>query len=144
MLEKINHCDSTAEILEAKAGPNKADEIPVQVRFCDSYLESVKAHPATGDSIKKFVAAKIQDPLASYGGSDTHFVGNGPFGGLKLKHAHISQDLSIVYRMHSKPIFLDLYGIFSHKELGTSNSPNVKTQKIMAKKFATQTFKENK
>lgn len=144
MPEKIHNCDLTAEMLEAKPGSNNADEIPLQVRFCDSYLASVKVHPDTGESIKKFITAKRQDPLASYGGSDTHFVGNGPFGGLKLKHAHISQDLSIVYRVHSKPTILDLYGVFSHKELGTGNAPNVKTQKIMAKKFATQTFNENK
>lgn len=114
-----------------------------QIRLCDLYVQTVKAHPEAAAGIAKFIAAKSADPLQSYGGSDTHFVGEGPIGrlGLKIKHAHISQDLSIVYRVHGKPTTVDIYGVFSHKELGTGNAPNVKLQKAMGKKFTNQEFK---
>lgn len=117
--------------------------MPAQIRLCNLYAESVKAHPEAVQGLAKFIAAKAADPIASYGGSDTHFVGEGPIGrlGLKIKHAHISQDLSVVYRVHSKPTLVDIYGVFSHKELGTGNAPNVKMQKAMGKKFSNQEFK---
>ena len=117
--------------------------MPAQIRLCDLYVESVKAHPEAAQGIAKFMAAKTADPNVSYGKSDTHFVSEGPIGrlGLKIKHAHVSQDLSVVYRVHSKPTLVDIYGVFSHKELGTGNAPNVKIQKSMAKKFSNQEFK---
>ena len=117
--------------------------MPAQIRLCNLYAESVVAHPEAAQGIAKFIAAKSADPVAPSGKSDTHFVADGPIGklGLKIKHAHVSQDLSMVYRVHGKPSIVDLYGVFSHKELGTGNSPNIKIQKQMAKKFSNQEFK---
>lgn len=112
----------------------------VNVRVCQLYLDSLQVHAGLKEKIAEFIQFKTTSPLEQYGGSDTHFTADGPIGrlGLKIKHAHITQDVSILYRLHGKPTNLDLYGVFSHKELGTGNSPNVKTQQKMSKRFKGQ------
>ena len=116
--------------------------MPVNVRVCDLYKETVAKYPQLAPKVADFIRAKNENPTAPFGGSDTHFVGEGPIGrlGLKIKHAHLSQDVSIIYRLHGNPTMLDLYGLFSHKESGTGNNPNVKIQKSLAKRFANQDF----
>ena len=118
--------------------------MPALVKICDLHLETLKERPDVLPAVKDFLKVKSADVTARYGAKDTHFIADGPIGltGLKLKHAHISQDLSIVYRVHGNPAVIELYGVFSHKDLGTGNTPNIKTQKRMATKFLNQTFKE--
>lgn len=113
-----------------------------KIRFCKLAKESIANHSEALKNFEDFLVKKAADPIAPYGGKDTHFIGEGPIGrlGLKIKHAHISQDLSVVYRVHSKPPLVDVFGIFAHKELGTGNTPNIKLQKAMAKKFSSQEF----
>jgi len=115
----------------------------VQIRICKLYDETLTKHSSLAPLLVKFMTAKVTDPLAPYGGSDTHFTPDGPIGktGLKVRHAHITQDVSVIYRLHgSNPRLLDLYGLFSHKDSGTGNAANIKTQKQLAGRLSTQEF----
>lgn len=114
--------------------------MPVNVRICKLYEETLAKHSGLKERVADFIKSKNENPLASFGSSDTHFIADGPIGktGLKLKHAHLSQDVSIIYRLHGNPTTLDLYGLFSHKESGTGNSANIKVQKSLAKKLSSQ------
>lgn len=116
--------------------------MPAQIRVCELFKESLLAHPDSGKSVAEFIQAKSTDPLAAFGGSDTAFAGKGIFGGtgLKLKHAHITRDLSVVYSVHGNPTLIDIYGVFSHAELGTGDNPNIKKQKQMSKRFGNAEF----
>lgn len=88
--------------------------------------------------------------MQPYGSSDY------PFQGGLLKgygHAHlrkedsskINRDYFIVYRIHGRnPYVIDLYGIFSHEDLGTGTPPKRNIQTTMATKFGNQQFVEPK
>lgn len=115
----------------------------VRVRYSQLSKSSIKNKPQVHDKLQDFLNAKVADPIQPYGKADTRFVSAGPIGqtGLKLRHAHLTQDVSVVYKLHGdNPKLLDVYGVFTHKELGTSNTSNIKTQKKIAKKFAQQDF----
>jgi hypothetical protein len=114
----------------------------VNVRICKLYTDTLVTHATLAERAAEFIKAKNENHLAAFGSSDTHFVANGPIGqtGLKLKHAHLNQDVSIIYRLHGNPATLDLYGLFSHKESGTGNTGNIKTQRSLATKLSNQEF----
>lgn len=117
----------------------------IKVRFCDLFKETLDDHIDLVDKLKEFLMFKAQNPIAPYG-KDTAFVSSAPIGrtGLKLRHAHLTQDVSVVYKIHGKdPYIIDLYGIFRHKELGTSNTANIKKQQKVAKKFQSQDFRKD-
>ena len=112
-----------------------------EIRYAPMFAETINRHPEIHDKLERFIYAKGQDPSAAFGKSDTPFIGTGPIGrtGLKVKHAHLSQDISIVYRIHGRnPHILELYGAFSHKELGISNTANIRQQKKVARKLQQQ------
>ena len=136
--------DKFCELLEAKPVPNSnVSKKEVQIRTCKLFHETLLLYPDSREKVLAFVKFKVDNFAAAYGGSDTMFIARAPIGSLNpgIKHAHITQNLSIVYKLHGKePRFLDLYGIFGHKDLGTSTSPNIKQQKNMATKFANQAF----
>jgi mRNA-degrading endonuclease YafQ of YafQ-DinJ toxin-antitoxin module len=91
--------------------------------------------------LKAFFEVKMSNPLQSFGASDKPFSSDGVFNKTipGLKHAHLTQDISIVYRLSGKnPTLLDLYGIFSHQDLGTGQPPNRKVQKSMSQQFDNQ------
>lgn len=89
-------------------------------------------------SLKNFLTAKRENPRQPYGGSDTPFISKGPFGG--LSHAHITQDLSVIYKVENGTVYL--YGIYSHGNLGTGTPANINKQKSMATRFANMGFSE--
>lgn len=92
--------------------------------------------------LKDFLTAKRMSPRDSFGGSDTAFIAIGPLGKALpgLRHAHLSQDLSIVYRLVGNVIYL--YGIYGHKELGTGDAAKINIQKQMATKLSGMKFSE--
>ena len=86
----------------------------------------------------EFVRFKEQNPTQQFGASDRPFVGAGPLGQVtpRLMHAHITQDLSVVYHVAGRdPTVISLHGIFSHADLGTSRPPNIRRQKSSAEQF---------
>jgi hypothetical protein len=95
------------------------------------------------NKLSQFVQVKSQEPTASFGSSDKPFKSGGFFTNAipKLRHAHLTHDLSLVYALEggADPV-IRLYGVFSHDDLGTGNPPNKNRQRSMASQLAGQTF----
>lgn len=83
---------------------------------------------------------KRENPNQPFGSSDKAFTGAGNFAKMVpgLKHAHITHDLSVVYKVIGNEVYL--YGFFTHDELGTGQPPNMNRQKSTATKFSNQQF----
>ena len=95
-------------------------------------------HGAVSRKVSDFIQLKLENPTQRYGASDTRFNPDGPLGKLKISHAHLSQDISILYRIAGSPTKLYMLGLFSHKETGTGNNSNIKKQKSIAKSFSNE------
>lgn len=111
--------------------------------FQETSTVKFKSIPGLIDAFRNFQRIKSAEPTQPVSKSDTHFVSGGPFKNLvpNLKHAHLTQDISVFYSLEGKnPHIIKLYGIFSHAESGTGTPPNIKLQKIVAKKCANQVF----
>jgi hypothetical protein len=116
----------------------------VAFRYCKLAIESVANYPALKEKFKSFVQFKEQTPTQSWGSSDTPFTGKGILANYVpgLKHAHLSRDVSVVYKVGGRdPIYIDIYGFFSHAELGTGTPANTKKQQSIGGQFARQEFK---
>ena len=118
--------------------------MPVITRRCKLFEETFLDHANLAKRIFAFLDHKNNNPLQPFGSSDTGFTPDGPIGklGLNIKHAHVSQDVSIIYRVHGNPQVLDLYGVFSHKESGTGNAANIRIQQQLATRLSNQEFPE--
>ncbi len=94
------------------------------------------------NSLKAFLTLKRQNPMQPYGSSDKPFRSDGFFANEVpgIAHAHITHDLSVVYKMSGG--VLHLFGIYSHDQLGTGQPQNVNKQKSMAAKFSNMKFSE--
>lgn len=125
---------------EAKKDDGRSNPTPVVIRYCDPlYNESLKGK---SDQILRklaeFVAFKRINFTMPFNSKDYAFVGGGPIGklGLGIAHAHLSDDMFVIYKRSGKEIkYLDLYGVFSHKDIGIGNSPNIRMQQTMAKRL---------
>jgi hypothetical protein len=89
-----------------------------------------------------FMEIKRKNPNTPFGASDKPFVPNGKYGTAVpgLRHAHITHDLSIVYKVEGNNIYL--YGFYTHDDLGTGNPANKRKQDSMADRFRNATFTE--
>ena len=118
-----------------------SSEAKVKFRKSSFFNETFEKHRASvAEKLKAFMATKSDDPMAKYGAKDSHFTGNGPYGLIGVLHAHLTHDISVIYRRSGKnPTYIDLLAILSHDELGTGQPPNIKKQKTMAKKLDTMT-----
>jgi len=97
--------------------------------------------------IKDFRDFKSQNPIAAFGGSDSMFNGEGPIGkalGERAKHAHLTQDICIVYSISGRnPTVIKLYGLFRHKDIGTGDTPNIRKQQSAADKMKDQPWTDS-
>jgi hypothetical protein len=139
-------CEEFIALLEATTmAQTTQNKVVVQTcRLFDQSLDAKKrAYPQVGQKLAEFLSVKQHNPMQQFGGSDTTFIATGPLGRAvpKLRHAHLTQDLSVFYTMGGQnPTLINLYGIFSHKDSGTGNAPNAKQQKNLGKQLANQTF----
>jgi hypothetical protein len=81
--------------------------------------------------------------MAPFGSRDGMFAGGGNFTAAvpKLRHAHMTHDVSVFYRLSgANPTVIDLFGFFSHDESGTGQPANIKKQKSLAKSLSNQDF----
>lgn len=110
----------------------------VKFRDCQLFSETFAKHKAEiADKFKEFIKVKSTDPMAQFGAKDKHFNGAGNLSG--FIHAHLTKDISLVYKRHGKnPTIIDLYAIASHAELGTGEPANMKQQKNISKKMDNQ------
>lgn len=93
--------------------------------------------------VKDFRQFKSANPLAAYGKSDKSSASDGNFNQEvpKIRHAHLTHDVSIWYTISGKnPNIIRLYGVFSHDESGTGQPPARNVQRKLAKKMAKQQF----
>lgn len=118
----------------------------VKFRTCALFNQTYVKHRQQVDAkLDDFRRMKTQDPLARFGGTDEHFSGGGPLKDTGLIHAHLTGDISVLYRRHGRdPTYIDLYAIASHDELGTGQPASIKLQKNMAKVLKSQVFEGRK
>jgi mRNA-degrading endonuclease YafQ of YafQ-DinJ toxin-antitoxin module len=120
---------------------------PVAFRTSDLYrstlVDKARAYPIIGQKMQEFRKFKSENPLQQFGSSDKPFQGGGHFGRTisGLKHAHLTHDIMVVYSISGRnPTLIDLYGIFSHDELGIGQPANIKRQKSQAQRLSGQQF----
>jgi len=108
----------------------------VEVRASGMLGNTLADKPADiEERLKEFIKYKQANPTAAWGKSDTNFNATGPLGQAipKLRHAHLNRDISVFYTIEGRdPTVLKIYGVFRHKESGTSTSSNIKIQKQLA------------
>lgn len=119
----------------------------VAFRTSDLYKETLvdkaRAYPVIGQKMQEFRNFKAQNPLQPYGSTDKPFAGKGNFGTVisGLRHAHLTGDIMVVYTISGRdPTMINLYGIFSHDELGIGQPANKNRQKSAVKRMANQQF----
>jgi len=111
--------------------------------FKETYARHARGAPGLAAKFDAFISAKTQAPIQQFGKNDTLLISTGPLGRSVpgLRHAHLSQDLSVFYTIEGRnPTLIKLYGIFSHKESGTSNNANIKVQKNLGQQLSNQVF----
>lgn len=129
--------DLTAEQILSEIGINSNSTVQgareTVFRRCDSYkqtyLQKVKPYDSVRRKFADFMELKRWNPTHAFGKSDRGFVSGGVVANLmpNLKHAHITGDLSILYKLERGVIWL--YGFYTHGELGTDKSSQVSTLK---------------
>jgi len=111
------------------------------IRTCRLAKESLKTHndPRIHARLAEFMKMKNANPMQMFGSSDKSFASDGYFQG--FRHAHLTHDVSVIYRIYGKnPAIMDVYGVFSHDEIGTGQPANKKVQKSMAQRVNNSTF----
>jgi hypothetical protein len=117
----------------------------VESRICSLFSETLVQFVGLRKKFDEFRETKLANPLQRFGTHDTPFKGILGKSVPGLWHAHLNNDISIVYRIQGKgPTYLYMYGFFTHKALGTGNPPDIGVQRNMAKQFSNQTFPEKK
>lgn len=111
--------------------------------YMETLVEKARAYPGIAQKVQDFKKFKSENPLQAFGTRDKPFMGNQIYGTTipDLRHAHFNLDLMIVYTIRGRnPIEFDLYGIFSHDELGIGQPANVRKQRSMSSRMANQQF----
>lgn len=108
--------------------------------FADTFKAFKKA--GMGDrlakALDKFKSTKEQNVTTPYGASDKPFRGDGNFQG--LSHAHLTHNISLVYRLDSVHNQIKLYGFYTHDDLGTGTPPNLRKQMNVGGRLRSQQF----
>lgn len=95
-------------------------------------LKGAKEHDQVTRRLNDFIRAKSDNPLMQFGKSDKSFSSSSPGGLSAFKHAHLTHDISVVYKYDGKLNQFCIYGVFSHAELGTdATHPNPRKAKAM-------------
>ena len=139
-------CDDFISLLEATV-PQQYRGPKAAIRTCPLFDQSFDAkkreYPLITQKMAEFLAVKQSNPLQPFGGSDKPFNSKGNFGTVisGLRHAHLTHDIMVAYTLGGRdPIVFNLYGVFSHDELGIGQPANVKKQKAQVKRMANQPF----
>jgi len=120
--------------------------MPAVIKTCNLFNQTFAQHqkqlPTLGKKVEDFLRFKTDNPTQPYGSSDYSMNSNAPIGRAvpKIRHAHLTKDLSVFYAVSGIPTTLYLFAILGHKEAGTGDAPNIKTQKNVGKAFKSQDF----
>lgn len=135
--------------LSLRMQPKSENVSQVEFKTCPLYIESAKSHsinnPIIAEKLKEFRATKQSNPIQNFGSKDYSMGANAPIGRAvpKIRHAHLTQDLSIFYVVEGRnPTLFKLYGVFSHAESGTGTPANIKRQQNFGKQLSHQVFTE--
>lgn len=100
------------------------------------------------NKLKEFVNHKMQYPsnggvsndMPGFGSSDKKFRTDGNYGKAirNVSHAHLTSDISVAYLVDGDR--LNIYGVYTHDDLGTGQPANVKRQKQMATRWGNLSF----
>ena len=118
----------------------------VIVMECPLFRESATRHfsknPRLAEAFAEFIKTKISNPIAPYGPSDKADPAGTPITLYvpKMRHAHLSHDVSIFYTVSGNPTELKLYAVASHDEAGTGQPRNLIKVKSMGKRMSNQDF----
>jgi mRNA-degrading endonuclease YafQ of YafQ-DinJ toxin-antitoxin module len=82
-------------------------------------------------ALKNFLVTKASDKRTPFGSKDYPMTGKGPLSG--IKHAGLTNDISIMYEIKNNTIYL--FAIGSHDELGFGRPNNINKQKSLVKKI---------
>ena len=108
----------------------------VQFRRTKLFNQTLANHKEVAGKVEEFIKFKTNDPLGRFGKKDQHFVSGGVLSNTGMIHAHLTGDISLIYKRSGKnPTIIDLVAVLTHDELGTGQPPNMKQQKKMAKVF---------
>jgi hypothetical protein len=102
--------------------------------------------PDLANKIQEFLKFKMVTPGQPWG-NDSPFIAAGPLGSAipKLRHAHLTRDLSLYYTIEGRnPTVIKLYGVFNHHESGTGTPKNINKQKNLARQLVNQEVAETK
>lgn len=137
-----------AEQILAEAGitglDSKTDKPETIFRRCNSYLETyidkVRPYNSIRSKFRDFMELKRWNPTVNFGKSDKPFTSDAFYARAVpgLRHAHITFDLSILYKIVNNELWL--YGFYTHDELGTGQPSNIRKQSSMASYFAHKTI----
>ena len=113
----------------------------IKVRTCKLFKKTAEAYTKTKqvkEKLADFIRTKTENPQAQFGSKDRPFTREGNLSG--YWHAGLNFDVSVIYKIGATngEKTLDLYGVFSHDELGTGQPANIKRQKSNAEKFDNQ------
>ena len=106
--------------------------------YKETYMSRIKPYPVLKGKLRQFMEFKRNNPNQMFGASDKPFLNQGFFTAAVpgIKHAHLNQDLSIVYKVDGSVI--TLYGMFTHDDLGTGQPANIRKQKSMAQRLSNE------
>lgn len=88
-------------------------------------------------ALERFQTQKSLNPRSTYGATDRPFQGP-EFTG--LDHAHLTHDISLIYRYVGTLNQFKLYGFYSHDDLGTGTPPNTLKQSAVGGRLRSQVF----
>lgn len=115
----------------------------VMVHPSPVFLENLEKIRLAGNSasinrkIEDFIRFKFHNPLERFNNSDRAFSADGVYGNLRLRKAHVSDDLSIIYSIRGDvPKHLELLAVMSHSQLGTGTPSNIRRQQQVARRLS--------
>ena len=118
-------------------------QLPTVPVLGPEYAETLRKYASRlGNKVNDWLMKKLANPLELIG-NDKPFRSKGPYAG--LSHAHLGDDISIVYNIKgSNPRKLRLYGFYTHEDLGTSPTPKKKIQQSVGKRLTSQVFEQKR
>jgi len=122
----------------APPGPDVPDTV---VDVGPEFNQTMSRYPSISARYDQWIRAKMENPMSLIG-YDKPFVAKSPYDG--LMHAHMDDDVSVVYRITGRnPRHIKVYGFYSHEDLGTTRPPKQKVQQIVGNRLQKQIFQEN-
>lgn len=117
------------------------------------FFDTLNKNSSQKELLKKrlleFIKLKESSPFngaapdgTKFGSSDKPFVSGGKFSSrvANISHAHLTHDVSIVYRVTSDRSNIELYGVYTHDDIGTGNPPNINRRDQAATKWSNTEF----